>query len=169
MFSCIFISITTSARHLEWCTVDAWKLLLFFSLCLMNPIPTVQQTAKQLSSTKRTSVNMRSVYQLLLSRAGGTVDLWTLCCYSVTEWIVKHLVPPTCSVIFLFVTCFIQYRVQMHFNLLPYPTLPIFSSFGGLALSYWPSGLTVQYVTKYTGLLPWEPGVNNVLFKGPFF
>lgn len=83
-------------------------------------------------------------------------------------WSISFHAPVLSSILFLSVTCSIQYRAQMHFNLVPHHTLPIFSSFGGLAVYYCPSGLTVQYVTKYAGLLPWELGVNNVLFKGPF-
>lgn len=130
-----------------------------------------QQSSKQPSSPAVPGEQAR-VWEACISHCWAELEgqlTDELCGYSLTEWIVKHLVPPTCPVLFLSITRSIQYRAQMHFNLLPHPTLAIVSSFGGLVLSYWPSGLAVQHVTKYVGLLPWEPGVNNVLFKGPFF
>lgn len=57
----------------------AWSaffpLLIILSLCLMNQIQTVLLTVKQLNFTRKTNGSMRSVCQLLSSRAGGTADL----------------------------------------------------------------------------------------------
>lgn len=91
----------------------------------MNPIPTVQRTAKQPSSTRRTSASMRSVYRPSSSRAGGTVDLWTrvVIVEPNESWSISFH-PPVLLLFLLSLTRSIQYRAQMHFNLLPHPTLP---------------------------------------------